>query len=121
MNTRLKVLLCLGLAMIAAGLVMIWYRDELAQVHPSEQPKVSQQSDIPQCAPEAVIEMAIDYLKTEYYPDVENQIANTKAEYLGKGLWKVEFYAKESPRTCPRQANIPSMIVYVNEQTNTVS
>ena len=33
------------------------------------------------------------------------------------GLWKVEFYGSRPQTTCPRQADSPLIIVYVDEQT----
>ena len=121
MDIKLKVLLSIGLVMIATGLAMICFKDELAHLSQSKYSEVLQPTDTPRYSSETVTNLAIEYLKLQYYPDIENQIATTRAEYLGKGLWKVEFYTKQSPYTCPRQANIPSMIVYVNEQTNVVS
>ena len=120
MDTRLKILLSIGLIMICLGLVAVLSGGELGCQHVSEQPKAGQEIDAPQYTPEAVINMAKNYLEAEYLYDVENEIASSHAEYLGNGLWKVEFYGKQAPRTCPRKADIPHMIVYVNEQTGVI-
>jgi hypothetical protein len=120
MDTRLKVLLSVGLVMICLGLVAVLAGAELGCQHSSEQAGAEQGIDAPQYTQNAVINMAKNYLEAEYLYDVDNEIASSRAEYLGNGLWKVEFYGKQAPRTCPRQADIPHMIVYVNEKTGVI-
>jgi len=90
---------------------------ELGCLHSAEQPGAVQEIDSPQYTQEAVINMAKDYLEAEYLYDVEGEIASSHAEYIGNGLWKVEFYGSRPQSTCPRQADSPLMMVYVDEQT----
>lgn len=120
MDTRLKVLLSIGLIMICVGVVVALTGVEVGCQHSSEQPQAEQEIDTPQYTQEAVINIAKNYLEAEYLYDVENEIASSRAEYLGGGLWKVEFYGKQPPRTCPKQADIPRMIVYMNEKTGII-
>jgi len=117
MDTRLKISLSIGLIMICLGLVAVLTGAELGCQHSSGQPDAGQEIDTPQYTQEAVVNMAKDYLEAEYLYDVENEIASSHAEYRGNGLWKVEFYGSRPLATCPRQADSPRMIVYVDEQT----
>ena len=117
MDTRLKILLSIGLIMICLGLVAVLTGAELGCQHSSGQPEAEQEIDSPQYSRRVVIDMATDYLEAEYLYDVENEIASSRAEYIGNGLWKVEFYERRPQSTCPRQANGPRMVVYVDEQT----
>jgi hypothetical protein len=117
MDTRLKMLLSIGLIMICLGLVAVLTGAELGCQHSSGQSEAEQYVDSPQYTQEAVINIAKDYLEAEYLYDVESEIASSRAEYRGNGLWKVEFYGSRPLATCPRQADSPLMIVYVDEQT----
>jgi hypothetical protein len=117
MDTRLKILLAIGLIMVCLGLVTVLAGGELGCQHLSEKPEAGQEIDTPQYTQEAVINIAKDYLEAEYVYDVESEIASSHAEYRGNGLWKVEFYGRRPLATCPRQADSPGMIVYVDEQS----
>lgn len=117
MDTRLKIFLAIGMIMICLGLVTVLTGAELGCQHSSGQPEAGQEIDTPQYTQETVINMAKDYLEVEYLYDVESEIASSHAEYRGNGLWKVEFYGSRPQTTCPRQADSPLMIVYVDEQT----
>jgi hypothetical protein len=117
MDTRLKIFLAIGLIMVCLGLAAVLTGAGLGCQHSSEQPEAGQEVDTPQYTQEAVINIAKDYLEAEYLYDVENEIASAHAEYRGNGLWKVEFYGRRPLATCPRQADSPLMIVYVDEQT----
>jgi len=117
MDTRLKIFLATGVIMICLGLVAVLTGAELGCQHSSEQPGTGQEIDAPQYTEEAVINIAEDYLEAEYLYDVESEIASSHAEYRGNGLWKVEFYGGRPLATCPRQADNPRIIVYVDEQT----
>ena len=120
MDTRLKVLLSVGLVMMCLGLVAVLAGAQVGCQHSSEQAGAEREIDTPRYTEDAVINMAKNYLEAEYLYDVENEIASSSAEYLGNGLWKVEFFGKQAPRTCPRQTDIPHMIVYVNEKTGVI-
>ena len=117
MDTRLKIFLAIGMTMICVGLVTVLTGAELGCQHSSGQPGAGQEIDTPQYTQETVINMAKDYLEAEYLYDVESEIASSHAEYRGNGLWKVEFYGSRPQTTCPRQADSPLIIVYVDEQT----
>jgi hypothetical protein len=117
MDTRLKIFLSIGLIMICLGLVAVFAGAELGWQRSSGQPEAEQNVDRPQYTKEVVINIAKDYLEAEYLYDVENEIARSQAEYIGNGLWKVEFYGRRPQATCPRQADSPLKIVYVDEQT----
>ena len=117
MDTRLKIFLAIGMVMICLGLVTVLTGAELGCQHSSGQPEAEQGVDSPQYTQGAVINMATDYLEAEYLYDVENEIARFHAEYIGNGLWKVEFYGRRPQSTCPRQVDRPLMVVYVDEQT----
>ena len=121
MNSRLKVFLAIGIIMICLGLVAVLTGAELGCQYSAEQADAGQEIDAPQYTQEAVINIARDYLEAEYLYDVENEIARSKAEYIGNGLWKVEFYGSRPQSTCPRQADSPLMMVYVDEQTGAFS
>jgi hypothetical protein len=121
MDSRLKVFLTIGVIMICLGLVAVLTGGELGCLHSAEQPGAGQEIDSPQYTQEAVINMAKDYLEAEYLYDVEGEIASSHAEYIGNGLWKVEFYGSRPQSTCPRQADSPLMMVYVDEQTGAFS
>jgi hypothetical protein len=110
-------LLSIGLIMICLGLVAVLTGAELGCQHSSGQSEAEQYVDSPQYTQEAVINIAKDYLEAEYLYDVESEIASSRAEYRGNGLWKVEFYGSRPLATCPRQADSPLMIAYVDEQT----
>lgn len=116
MDTKLKILLSIGLIMICLGLVAVLEGADLGCQRSSGQAEAKQEIDSPQYTQEAVIDMAKDYLEAEYPYDVESEIARSHAEYIGNGLWKVEFYGRRPQATCPREADSPRMIIYVDER-----
>jgi len=118
-NTRLKILMSVGVIMLCLGVVAVVNVGGHSGYDSSQQ-GVSQEVDIPQYTEDEVIAMAKSHLETEN-PSEQYIFTGSYAEYLAEELWMVKLYREQPPSTCPRRSVKPYIIVYINEGTGVLN